>query len=45
MSSIYLFRKKGCLVCDDRKRHNVTDITIFAIVGENAAPIDVPCVC
>ena len=42
---ISLQDEKGCLVYVDRKRRNMTDIKIFAIVGENTAPIDVPCVC
>ena len=42
MSSMYLFRYSGVSCRDLRKVFRVTDMNMFAAVGENDAPIAMP---
>ena len=42
MSSMYLVISRGCVF---RKSFRITDINMFAMVGENGAPIAVPLIC
>lgn len=45
MSSIYRVITKGFIVCVFKKFLIIVDMKMFAIVGENAAPIAVPLIC
>ena len=45
VSSIYLLKRIGLLACVLINLLIKADVKIFAIVGGNAAPIAVPCVC
>ena len=45
MSSMYLFRYSGVSCRDLRKVFRVTDMNMFAAVGENDAPIAMPVFC
>ena len=45
MSSIYLFRMRGLIGCVAKNLFSTMDIKMFAMVGENGAPIAVPSIC
>ncbi len=44
-SSKYRFISRGFVDCVFKNFLMVTDMKIFAIVGENGAPLAVPCIC